>query len=67
MRVRVRGGVGVRVRGGVRVGVRVGAGAGAGVKVHTFMRLGKKKKRNQLRFSRKRLVSAMQPGYLVGG
>ena len=32
-----------------------------------FMRLGKKKKRNQLRFSRKRLVSAMQPGYLVGG
>ena len=29
-----------------------------------FIRLGKKKKRNQLRFSRKRLVSAMQPGYI---
>ena len=29
-----------------------------------FIRLGKKKKRNQLRFSRKRFVSAMQPGYI---
>tara|TARA_B100000768_G_scaffold99365_1_gene92580 strand:- start:861 stop:974 length:114 start_codon:yes stop_codon:yes gene_type:complete len=30
-----------------------------------FISVGKKKKRNQSRFSRKRSVLAMQPGYLV--
>ena len=30
-----------------------------------FISVGKKKKRNQSRFSRKRSVFAMQPGYLV--